>query len=56
MSSVQWIQDLMLKEQVAPTPAQSQQLQVGVSTPFFMTGKVAMEIDNIGKLSQYAEI
>ena len=55
-AAVQWVQDLMLKEKVAPTPAQSQQLQVGVSTPFFMTGKVAMEIGNIGSLSQYAAI
>jgi len=56
MGAVQWSQDLMFKENVAPTPAQSQQLQVGVSTPFFMTGKVAMEMTNIGNLSQYATI
>jgi len=56
MDAVQWVADLMLKEGVAPTPAQSQQLQVGVSTPFFMTGKVAMEFNNIGQLSQYAAI
>jgi multiple sugar transport system substrate-binding protein len=56
LDAVQWVADLMLKEKVAPTPAQSQQLQVGVSTPFFMTNKVAMQINNIGLLSQYAGI
>ncbi len=56
LAAVQWYADLMLKDKVAPTPAQSQQLQSGVSTPFFMTGKVAMELGNIGSLSQYASI
>ncbi len=56
LAAVQWFADLMLKDKVAPTPAQSQQLQSGVSTPFFMTGKVAMELGNIGSLSQYASI
>jgi len=56
LAAVQWFADLMLKEKVAPTPAQAQQLQSGVSTPFFMTGKVAMELGNIGSLSQYATI
>lgn len=54
--AMQWAADLMLKDKVAPTPAQAQQLQVGVSTPFFMSNKVAMEINNIGRLSQYAAI
>lgn len=54
--AMQWAADLMLKDHVAPTPAQAQQLQVGVSAPFFMSGKVAMEINNIGTLSQYATI
>ena len=53
---MQWFADLMLKDKLAPTPAQAQQLQAGVSTPFFMTGKVAMELGNIGSLSQYATI
>lgn len=56
IAAVQWFADLMLKDKAAPTPAQSQQLQSGVSTPFFMTGKVAMELGNIGSLSQYATI
>ncbi|MFN8490367.1 MAG: substrate-binding domain-containing protein [Caldilineaceae bacterium] len=56
INAMQWAADLMLKEKVAPTPAQAQQLQVGVSTPFFMSNKVAMEIGNIGSLSQYATI
>jgi multiple sugar transport system substrate-binding protein len=56
INAMQWAADMMLKEKVAPTPAQSQQLQVGVSTPFFMSNKVAMEINNIGQLSQYATI
>jgi len=56
IASEQWVQDLIFKHNVSPTPAQSQQLQVGVSTPFFMTGKVAMEFNNIGQLSQYATI
>lgn len=56
IAAVQWFADLMLKDKVAPTPAQAQQLQSGVSTPFFMTGKVAMELGNIGSLSQYATI
>lgn len=56
VNAEQWVQDLIFKHNVSPTPAQSQQLQVGVSTPFFMTGKVAMEFNNIGQLSQYATI
>jgi len=56
INAMQWAADMMLKDKVAPTPAQSQQLQVGVSTPFFMSNKVAMEINNIGQLSQYATI
>ncbi len=54
--AVQWAADLMFKEKVAPTPAQSQQLQVGGSTDFFLSNKVAMSIGNIGSLSQYATI
>lgn len=56
INAMQWAADMMLKDKVAPTPAQSQQLQVGVTTPFFMSNKVAMEINNIGSLSQYATI
>lgn len=55
LGAVQWVADNMLKDQVAPTPAQTQQLQTGVPS-LFMSGKVAMSIGNIGSLSQFADI
>ncbi|MEZ4659550.1 MAG: extracellular solute-binding protein [Caldilineaceae bacterium] len=55
LGAVQWVADSMLTDQVAPTPAQSQQLQTGVPS-LFMSGKVAMLMDNIGSLSQFATI
>ncbi|MBI3959552.1 MAG: sugar ABC transporter substrate-binding protein [Chloroflexi bacterium] len=54
-ASVQWSADLMLKDQVAPTPAQAQQVQAGAPV-LFMSGKIAMGISNIGRLSRYAGI
>ena len=54
-ASVQWAADLMLKEKVAPTPAQAQQVQAGAPS-LFMSGKVAMSIGNIGSLSNFAKI
>ncbi len=54
-ASVQWAADLMLKEKVAPTPGQAQQLQAGAPA-LFMSGKVAMSIGNIGSLSNFAKI
>jgi multiple sugar transport system substrate-binding protein len=54
-ASVQWAADLMLKEKVAPTPAQSQQ-SGGGTLPLFNSGKVAMSIDNIGTLSELSKV
>ena len=54
-ASVQWAADLMLKEKVAPSPAQAQQVQAGAPS-LFMSGKVAMSIGNIGSLSNFAKI
>jgi multiple sugar transport system substrate-binding protein len=54
-NAVQWTADLMLKEKVAPTPAQAQQVQAG-APQLFMSNKVGMGINNIGRLSQYAKI
>lgn len=53
--AVQWVADLMLKEKVAPTPAQAQQVQAGAPV-LFMSSKVGMGISNIGRLSRYAGI
>jgi multiple sugar transport system substrate-binding protein len=55
LNAVQWVADMMLKDKVSPTPAQSQQLQTGVPS-FFMSGKVAMFMDNIGSLSNFSSI
>lgn len=55
VNAVQWTGDLMLKEKVAPTPAQAQQVQAGAPR-LFMSNKVGMGISNIGRLSQYAKI
>lgn len=54
-AAVQWAADLFLKDQVAPTPAQSQQVQTGVPH-YFMTGLIGMGLSNIGRLSTYAAI
>ncbi|MFN8443653.1 MAG: sugar ABC transporter substrate-binding protein [Caldilineaceae bacterium] len=56
IAATQWYADLMLKDNIAPTPAQSQRVSSGGSGPFFMSGKVAMNLGNIGSLSQYATI
>ena len=53
--ALQWAADLMLKEQVAPTPAQTQAIQAGAPV-LFMSGKVGMGVTNIGRLSRYATI
>jgi len=54
-AAVQWAADLMLKEKVAPTPAQSQQMQAGIPS-LFMSGKIGMAITNIGNLADFAKI
>lgn len=53
--AVQWAADLMLKDKVAPTPAQAQQIKAGAPS-LFMSGKIAMGINNIGRLSDFAQI
>src|SRR5262249_7251153 len=40
-AAVQWTTDLMHKEKVAPTPAQTQQIQTGIPS-LFMSGKIGM--------------
>jgi multiple sugar transport system substrate-binding protein len=54
-AAVQWAADLMLKEKVAPTPAQAQQIQAGAPS-LFMSNKVAMSIGNIGRLSDLSKV
>jgi multiple sugar transport system substrate-binding protein len=54
-AAVQWAADLMLKEKVAPTPAQSQQMQAGVPS-LFMSGKIGMGIGNIGNLADLSKV
>jgi len=54
-AAVQWAADLMLKEKVAPTPAQAQQVQAGAPS-LFMSNKVAMSIGNIGRLSDLSKV
>src|SRR6266545_5034466 len=54
-AAVQWAADLMLKEKVAPTPAQTQQMQAGIPS-LFMSGKIGMAITNIGNLADFAKI
>jgi multiple sugar transport system substrate-binding protein len=53
--AVQWCADLRLAEQVAPTPAQAQQMLAGAPV-LFMSGKIGMGISHIGRLSRYAEL
>ena len=55
INSVQWAADLMLKDKVAPTPAQAQQVQAGLPQ-LFMSSKIGMQINNIGNLSAYSKI
>lgn len=55
LNALQWNSDLMNKEKVAPTPAQSQSLSTGMPQ-LFMSNKIGMKIDNIGNLSTYAKI
>jgi multiple sugar transport system substrate-binding protein len=54
-AAVQWAADLMLKEKVAPTPAQSQQVQAGAPS-LFMSGKIGMGIGNIGNLADLSKV
>jgi multiple sugar transport system substrate-binding protein len=54
-AAVQWVADLLLKEKVAPTPAQSQQMLAGIPS-LFMSGKIGMAMDNIGNLADFAKI
>jgi len=51
VSALQFIQDLVYKYHVAPTPAQSQALPGG-----FMTGKIAMEVGGAWSVEQYRQI
>ena len=55
LGAVQWVADMILKDKVSPTPAQTQQLQTGVPS-LFMSGKLAMSLGNIGSLSNFAGI
>jgi multiple sugar transport system substrate-binding protein len=55
LNAVQWNSDMMNKDKVAPTPAQSQSVQAGLPQ-LFMSNKIGMKIDNIGNLSTYAKI
>lgn len=55
LGAVQWVADMILKDKVSPTPAQTQQLQTGVPS-LFMSGKIAMYMGNIGSLSNFANI
>ncbi len=51
VSALQFIQDLVYKYNVAPTPAQSQALPGG-----FMTGKIAMVVGGAWSVEQYRQI
>nr|HMN31325.1 extracellular solute-binding protein [Caldilineaceae bacterium] len=55
IGAVQWVADMMLKDQVAPTPAQTQQLQTGAPS-LFLSSKVGMNVSNIGDLSTLAGV
>jgi len=55
IDAVQWNADLMTKQNVAPNPAQQQEIKAGAPV-LFMSGKIAMGMNNIGRLSPYATI
>lgn len=55
VSGLQWSADLINKHHYSPTPAQQQQVMAGAPV-LFMSGKVAMGVSNIGRLSRYATI
>ncbi|HEY3110560.1 MAG TPA: sugar ABC transporter substrate-binding protein [Chloroflexota bacterium] len=55
VDAVQWNADLMTKQNVAPNPAQQQEIKAGAPV-LFMSGKIAMGMSNIGRLSRYATI
>ncbi|HEY3080139.1 MAG TPA: extracellular solute-binding protein [Chloroflexota bacterium] len=53
--SVQWSADLINKLHVSPTPAQQQQVQAGAPN-LFMSGKVGMQVSDIGALDRFSKI
>jgi len=55
IAAVQWNADTMLKDKIAPTPAQQKSVQAGLQS-LFMSGKIGMDIGNIGSLSTYKDI
>jgi len=55
LDAFQFMADLQNKWKVMPTPGQTEALSGGAPNPF-MTGKVAMEMNGIWVLPQYAEI
>jgi multiple sugar transport system substrate-binding protein len=55
IDAIQWNMDMMLKDKIAPTPAQQKSVQAGLQQ-LFMSGKIGMEISNIGNLSAYQQI
>jgi len=55
IDAVQWNADMMLKDKIAPTPAQQKSVQAGLQQ-LFMSGKIGMDINNIGTLSQFQQI
>ncbi len=56
VAAMQWYADLMLKDNISPTPAQSQRIGSGGALPFFMSSKVGIYLGNIGSLSQLATV
>lgn len=55
LDAFQFMADLQNKWKVMPTPGQTEALAAGAPSPF-MSGKIAMEMNGIWVLSQYAEI
>ena len=55
IDAVQWNADMMLKDKIAPTPAQQTSVQAGLQQ-LFMSGKIGMDMQNIGNLSAYQQI
>ena len=55
IAGVQWVADMMLKDKCAPTPAMQQSLMAG-KPQVFLSGKIGMELNNIGQLSTYKDI
>ncbi|HEV8635997.1 MAG TPA: sugar ABC transporter substrate-binding protein [Chloroflexota bacterium] len=53
--SVQWSADLINKLHVSPSPAQQQQIQAGAPN-LFMSGKVGMQVSDIGSLDRFSKL